>query len=408
MPTSIFIALALTGQLASRYGEAANAPAPAGSAITIAPRSAAPTLADAQSPALARTPLAAAANAEALATQAPTTAGPQLTASNVPSVKPSELLQSLSQPARSRTLSGMPLTLADALQGASSRRQQTERTIAYWQLSAAATELSLADRESTELQALRQEVVVPSPQWQSQLQRAAARLDLAAATVATAQQRMQRLSGVDGAATPPIAADAPHCGRYETRFSEIFAGRESLSAAQLNDLLARRYDELCQLAQSEAAALEWLGKVRASRDRNSDGAELLMAHELLSLERRQFVDAVAQYNQEIAAYAELAAPGALQPERLTAMLIRTTKEPTLDPQYDDQFQTAGAETVDPPATFAPPNAEQVYPQNVPPRSALRQPPPQNQQQPLATQPRQVRKPIFPRLFGREHSILRRR
>ncbi len=62
---------------------------------------------------------------------AATTAAPATTG------KPSELIRSLLKPPATGRLVGSPLSLAEAVEGASSRSEQTQRVEAYWDLSEA-------------------------------------------------------------------------------------------------------------------------------------------------------------------------------------------------------------------------------------------------------------------------------
>src|SRR5690606_23926600 len=114
---------------------------------------------------------------------------------------------------------------------------------------------------------------------------------------------------------------------------------------------------------------------------------LLQAYDLLSLRRRAFMATARDYNHEIAAYTELAAPAQVAPDRLVAMMIRTSAGNAETSWQKSDVQQAGA--VEPAGATADPAAA------------------------LAEQPagvgdgrvlRQVRRPLQ-RLLGREKSIV---
>ena len=78
---------------------------------------------------------------------------------------------------------------------------------------------------------------------------------------------------------------------------------------------------MTQAIDDAKASLEQEVIMRAA---TNDGAQLLNAQQLLSLQRRAFVARAREYNQEIATYTELAAPADVPADRLVAMMIRTS------------------------------------------------------------------------------------
>jgi hypothetical protein len=263
----------------------------------------------------------------------------------------------------------------------------------YWDLAAKVTQYYLVRRDAMELAALRQGVTRPGPQWQAKAQALQNDQELAQQSAEAAQMRFQQLCGRPTTAAPPLPADLPHCGKYETRYDEIFANRPEPAAQQLDDLLPLKYAELRNLAGLVAEASDWLQQVSKSRDPNSDGVGLLRAHDLLSLRRRALVEAVRDYNQDIAVYTELAAPNEVGTERLVAMLIRVSnpggrrgpsgvQQASANEAASDAGRATQAGGVD---------AEQA-------KSSEPQPT-------YDSRTRMVRRPPFWRLRNREHSIL---
>jgi hypothetical protein len=313
---------------------------------------------------------------------------------NAPAVvvapKTSDLMREWNKAPLSGQLSGVPISLAQALRGATTRQQQTDRTTDYWDLAAKVTQYYLVLRETTELAALKQGVTAPGPQWLEKQRALDAEKDLARSSAESAQLRFHQLLGHSSSTPLPLPADLPHCGQYETQYSKIFAGRTDPAAKQLNDLLPLKYAELRNQAQLVAEAYDWLKQVSQTRDPNSDGVGLLRAHELVSLRRRALVDAVCDYNQDIAAYTELAAPRDVGADRLVAMLIRVST-PTPAAQGASGVQQASANEE------APPESSVLKKSNGASGAT--------QQQADNGQWRQVRRPLLDRLRNREHSIL---
>jgi hypothetical protein len=313
--------------------------------------------------------------------------------------KPSELIQLLSQPPVAQPLAGIPVRLAEVVSPAKSRQAQTARAEAYWSLAAATIDHYLALREKQELEGLRQSgSFLPSKEWDTAFARIENRVELSRQVAVAAQQQLGRLLNSAPDAPLPLPSDLPHCGRYVTKYEEIFAaeGSRNPAAEELARLLPLRYEELRQDAAGVDEAYRWLSQVRSG---SSEG-ELLRAHELLSSRRREFVETARNYNREIAAYAQLAAPGPVPPQRLVAMLIQTSATvegetsaivPTLaeEPALEESFSGGASKT---PQTFASPtDSPAAAPQPL-----------------LGAVRREARRPLLGGLRQREHSILRNR
>jgi hypothetical protein len=154
---------------------------------------------------------------------------------------------------------------------------------------------------------------------------------------------LHQLLGRAAAASLPLPGDAPHCGRYNAEYEEIFASRPDVVARQLAELMPLRYADLRAQAQSIAEAVASRDQVSQQRSPASDGTELLEAQDLLSLKRRAFVATACDYNQEIATYTELAAPAEVATDRLVAMMIRTSTGSAEAPWVQENVQQATAE-----------------------------------------------------------------
>jgi hypothetical protein len=236
-------------------------------------------------------------------------------------------------------LAGVPLSLGSALRDATTRPAQTVRAQAYWDLSAAVAQYYLALQERSELAALRQGISAPAAAWKVAAQDVAGRVAFARQAAVAAQMQLHSLLGAAASPSLPLPADAPHCGRYNTRYSEIFAARQDAVAAELNELLPLTHGQLADLTRQVAEAHEWLAYVSEHRDPANDGAGVLRSYQLMTERRRTFLETARDYNKQIAAYAERATPEQMGPDRLVAMLIRTSYAAG---QSDDGVQPAGA------------------------------------------------------------------
>jgi hypothetical protein len=256
--------------------------------------------------------------------------------------RPAELMRTLLAPPRSGQLPGVPITLGDAVRGAATRSEQNDRARAYWDLAAAVAQYYLAVLENAELPVLRQAVAAPSAAWNSTADDFARRLEHTRQSATAAQLRLHRLMGDAAGASLPLPADLPHCGRYNTRFDEIFAGRQDPAAAQLNYLLPLLQTELMAGARLVAEANDWLTFVSERREPTNDGTGLLYAYELFVQRRQAFVEAARQYNMQIVAYTELAAPDEIGPDRLVSMLIRVSNPGRSSTGESGEVQPASA------------------------------------------------------------------
>jgi hypothetical protein len=129
-------------------------------------------------------------------------------------------------------------------------------------------------------------------------------------------------------ASLPLPRDIPHCGNYHSHYEQIFAGRPSIEARELNALLPMRYAELKNSAVAVNRAEQFVQSVASATNPNSDRTGIVNALQLLALHRRAFVQIARDYNRRIARYSELATPGEVDSNRLVGMLIMPSGQPT--------------------------------------------------------------------------------
>ncbi len=237
-------------------------------------------------------------------------------------VKPSAMMRTmLAAPSGSR-ITGRPVRLAEALAGASTRQDQSQRIDAYWDLCSSVADYYLGVREQDELQQLRSSTTSVGPAWQQAASELGVRIGTSQRAAVASQYRLASLMGISDPSDLPLPADLPHCGDYYARYDQVFAGRQSGEAQQLSELLPMRYEELVDATAAVTRADEFLAAIASQRSGTGDGTGTLRALELLALRRRAFVQIARDYNQRIARYTELASPGPIDTDRLIGMLIR--------------------------------------------------------------------------------------
>lgn len=382
---------------------AAPAASPAASELTLDASAATEYPAEGKSPELAplptqpieAPPIAADAKPLSAAAAPPTTdaaaAAPpaERSALTANGPRPTEVMVTLLEAPKTGQLTGVPLTLEDAVHDARTRQEQTTRAKAYWDLTANVGEYNLAMVERQQLVALRDGIAKPGAAWEEKLREYDTRAKLAMQAALASQIQLQQLLGPASEGVRPLPADVPHCGRYNTEYQEIFGQRPNETAKQLDELMPLRYEQLRTQARAIVEAHDWLEKVSEARDPNTDGTGLLQAYDLLSLRRRAFMATARDYNHEIAAYIEQAAPAQIAPDRLVAMMIRTSAGEEKAPWEPSGVQQAGAVEPETPAAAGDRTAAASQPDSDDAEGRVL---------------RRVRRPLQ-RLFGREKSIV---
>ncbi|MEQ8835294.1 MAG: hypothetical protein RID07_00655, partial [Lacipirellulaceae bacterium] len=236
------------------------------------------------------------------------------------------LLKQLSSVPDGVTLPGEPVSLADVVRDASTRRAQTDRISAYWDLSYAVADFYLAAREATEIDSIVRQAGITMASFEAEELALKTRLAATQQAVVLAQARLKRLLG---SYESPIPADLPLCDSYETNYDRIFA--ESVSEAAPSFDTARSLDQLIPLRYqqvlSDAATVERGYQELAAAGNQAVSVDApLSAHRTFSLARRAFLKTVYDYNHDIAEYSQLARPQRLTASRLVAMHIGTAEE----------------------------------------------------------------------------------
>lgn len=244
-------------------------------------------------------------------------------------------LQSLPDSAQ---LSGQPVSLQEFLAGSTNRIQAVQ---AYWDLASAVGDYRFAYEEARFLEALD----APRGSYQETLLNAS----LAAARARTQESRLEILSlqgklqnfQLNATQQMPWPADVPLVGPYSTRFDALFANQpRPQRLTQIDRQLPELQKQIELRAQAVVAASQ---AVDAMADRFVRGqleiAQLLAMHDALRGQRRDFLQTVRTYNQQIAEYALQVAGPTTPPERLVTTLIPVagTTTATATARTDDEL-----------------------------------------------------------------------
>ncbi|HEV3138323.1 MAG TPA: hypothetical protein VGZ26_10470 [Pirellulales bacterium] len=240
-------------------------------------------------------------------------------------LRPPEILaQALSRP-REGAIVGRPVALEVVLARTTDRQQQLKMAQAYWRLSTAEAEYHWALDQRDKL-ALYTENHANSPGVHSA--RASNRADVrdAQLAVAQAQQDLTDLMGGAPDESPPLAIDRPHVGDYRTLYDSLFNGRTPPPRIRLiHRTLPVRRKAIDAHGEAILATLDALESTAEDFEKSGHGlATVLATLDQLKHERRAFMSAVRDYNQDIAEYAFAVASPSASEKSLVAMLIKTS------------------------------------------------------------------------------------
>jgi hypothetical protein len=267
---------------------------------------------------------------------------------------PDILAQALARPAEA-ALAGKPITLLTAISRSTDRQQQLRIARAYWRLATAQADYHWALDQREKLKHHTQ-THTSAPETLSA--RASARADVRDTELmaAQAQQELADLMGGPAEDGLPLAADRPHVGGYNTYYEEIFSNRAPPARIRLiHRMLPIRRKAIDAHAEAILAADDALEASGEEFQKNGQGlATILAALDQLKRERRIFMAAIRDYNQEIAEYLFAVAPPGTNDKTLVSKLILSTEraaQPTR-PRADDRTFTP-SEAAEPAGEAAP-------------------------------------------------------
>jgi hypothetical protein len=220
--------------------------------------------------------------------------------------------------------------LVEAMAAAADPTQQLEMVRAYWKLTAAIAVYRIAWDECQLLEAVSSGAGGhhPSPDDRVQAQvrcaQAAVQLEEAAGKLLAAQHDLALRMRLPEGAALPLPADKPHLGTYNTHFDQIYAAAAAPAGARFanRSLPLRRslVDERAAVVRAAQDVLE--AEQEAYTAAPGNFATLVSAMDRWSRERRTFLAAVMQYNDQIAEYAMNVPRAGLAPDSLVGMLIK--------------------------------------------------------------------------------------
>jgi hypothetical protein len=272
------------------------------------------------------------------------------------------LADALATPAKF-ALEGRPVPLADALGRSSTSVRRLEVAAMYWKLSLAIADYNWSLLEFEQMRALPgNEDAVDKPLLSAALAAANARMLEAQATAVTLQQELADAIG-QPTQPLPLTVEQPLVGPYRTEFDTIFAGRAApgRSRAIHRALPHWRAAIDVRTAAVQAAASAAPAAEEAFIKENAGITTALFANQVLTTQRRAFLNAVRAYNAEIVEYASYVAGPTTSTATLVSMLTRSKpnklsaggasnstfggqNEPTIaPPQLDPNVQPAAGQ-----------------------------------------------------------------
>jgi hypothetical protein len=274
-----------------------------------------------------------------------------------------ELLASALATPAAGALEGRPLPLADALGRGSTSVRRLEVAALYWKLSLATADYHWSLLEFDQLNALPgNKDPIDAPLLASALAATHAHVLEARAAAVTLQQELADAIG-QPTQPLPLTVEQPLVGPYRTEFDTIFAGRAAPGRSRAIHRALPHWREAVDLrasaVQAAASAVPAAEEVFVKEKTGITTA--LFANQVLSTQRRAFLNAVRAYNAEIVEYASYVAGPTTSTATLVSMLTRSKpnklsgggaststfggqNEPTVaPPQLDPNVQPAGGE-----------------------------------------------------------------
>jgi len=216
--------------------------------------------------------------------------------------------------------------LATAISGLD-EHQRLAAVSDYWRLSHAVSDYIWTSDELQRLEkAVPSRVLVDNPMISTARAIATARIHEAELSVTKAQQSLISLGSVpqSNVSAGILPSDHPLAGPYHTYFQAIFADRPAPGRTrEIDAALPIHFKIIAAHAAAVRSAMDAVHYAEEAHARGeTDVRTVLACHEDLHNQRRDFLNAVLNYNLDIAEYAAaVAAPGTPH-DKFVAMLIR--------------------------------------------------------------------------------------
>lgn len=264
---------------------------------------------------------------------------------------------------QSLSVVGRGTSLYETLGRLGDRRAQLDAVRSYWKTAATLAEFHYAWQQTQFLEHLQKVAKGRSGESPATFAEIAARLASARAyareselRLDDAQVHLAATAMLPSGATRPLPIDLPHVGTYHTQFERLFAGRPAPTYAHsLNRTLPLRKEVVDARAEGVWAAQDaYEAAFEAYQKSQLPMEDVLAALEDFRLRRSEFLVAVRSYNEEIAEYALLCAPGGIALDSLVGMLIKNPTRPAVsDTTLDFDDGLVPASFTEPTPAFAP-------------------------------------------------------
>ena len=240
-------------------------------------------------------------------------------------VTPEELVARAMSSTAADEIPGEPLSLLAALANVRGQAGRIGVVHAYWQSTLALAKYGVALDENRQLTELNSGAALVT---------SASTVETSRLAAIDAQRRLAQTARLPKSIQLPLPSDRPHVRAYKTRFAEIFSSSVPMERMRLIDRkLPLRLQVISKRASAVQAAEDVLiALTDPNRAREADLTSITAAVEELARERRAFLEAVCEYNHEIADYALNIVGQEITGRQLVATLIDVKKNsPTVEP-----------------------------------------------------------------------------
>ena len=241
-------------------------------------------------------------------------------------VTPDELVARAISSTAADEIPGEPLSLLAALSNVRGQAERIGVVHAYWRSTLALAEYGVALDENRQLRELNSGTALAT---------SASRVETARLAAIEAQRRLAQTARLPRSIQLPMPSDRPHVRAYKTRFEEIFSSSVPMERMWLIDRkLPLRLQVINVRASAVQAAEDALDALTTDsyRAKESDPTSVTAAVEELARQRRAYLEAVCDYNHEIADYALNIVGQEITGRQLVATLIDVEKNsPAIEP-----------------------------------------------------------------------------
>ena len=242
-------------------------------------------------------------------------------------VTPEELVAQAILSTAMDEIPGEPLSLLSALSNVRGQAERIGVVHAYWRSTLALAEYGVALDENRQLRELNSGTALAT---------SASRVETARLAAIEAQRRLAQTARLPRSIQLPMPSDRPHVRAYKTRFEEIFSSSVPMERMWLIDRkLPLRLQVINVRASAVQAAEDALDALTTDsyRAKESDPTSVTAAVEELARQRRAYLEAVCDYNYEIADYALSIAGQEITGRQLVATLIVVDRNaPVVEPR----------------------------------------------------------------------------